>query len=70
MINHIRSEDASRLKSRMSSYAAPHPDKNVVHPPISDDSKSRARMGFNHPQLAAMLSPVKYLVDYIKDPDA
>jgi hypothetical protein len=68
MINHTRSEDASRLKSRMGSYAAPFPDKQVVQPVIAEDSKSRSRMGFNHPELAKMLCPVKYLVDYLKDP--
>ncbi|KAG1721383.1 uncharacterized protein EDB91DRAFT_1064411 [Suillus paluster] len=68
MINHICSEDASRLKSRMGTYAAPHPNKQVVQPVISKDSKSRSRMGFNHPELAKMLCPVKYLVDYTNDP--
>ncbi|KAG1799070.1 hypothetical protein EV424DRAFT_1289381, partial [Suillus variegatus] len=68
MINHMCSEDASRLKSRMGSYAAPNPDKDIVHPPITDNSKSRAQMGFNHVQLGKMLCPAKYLADYIKDP--
>ncbi|KAG1739627.1 hypothetical protein EDD22DRAFT_737809, partial [Suillus occidentalis] len=63
-----RSEDASRLKCRMGSYAAPLPDKQVVQPVIAEDSKSCSRMGFNHPELAKMLCPVKYLADYIKDP--
>lgn len=68
MINHTRSEDASRLKSRMGSYAAPNPDKELIHPPITDDSKSRAQMGFNHVQLGKLLCPAKHLVEYIKDP--
>ncbi|KAG2737697.1 hypothetical protein P692DRAFT_20669020, partial [Suillus brevipes Sb2] len=69
MINHTRSEDASRLKARMGSYAAPHPDKQLVFPPVAaDDSKSRAKMGFNHTQLGKMLCPAKYLDDYSKDP--
>ncbi|KAG1718813.1 uncharacterized protein EDB91DRAFT_1089765 [Suillus paluster] len=68
MINHTRSEDASRLKSHMGSYAAPNPDKELICPPITDDSKSRALMGFNHAQLGKLLCPVKYLVDYIEDP--
>ncbi|KAG2032283.1 hypothetical protein BDR03DRAFT_1015404 [Suillus americanus] len=54
MINHTRSEDASCLKYRMGSYAAPDPDKDLVHPPITDNSKSRAQMGFNHVQLGKM----------------
>ncbi|KAG2337030.1 hypothetical protein BDR05DRAFT_895833 [Suillus weaverae] len=68
MINHTRSEDASCLKCCMGSYAAPFPDKQVVQPVIAKDSKSRSRMGFNHPELAKMLCPVKYLGDYLKDP--
>ncbi|KAG1722129.1 hypothetical protein EDB19DRAFT_2044134 [Suillus lakei] len=67
MINHTRSEDASHLKSRMGSYAAPNPDKKLICPPITDDSKSRAQMGFHHAQLGKLLCPAKYLVEYIKD---
>ncbi|KAG1764281.1 hypothetical protein EV702DRAFT_1205055 [Suillus placidus] len=68
MINHVRSEDASRLKSRMGSYAAPNPDKELICLPITDDSKSHAQMGFNHAQLGKLLCPAKYLVEYTKDP--
>ncbi|KAG2354736.1 hypothetical protein BDR07DRAFT_1305216 [Suillus spraguei] len=68
MINHTRSEDASHLKSRIGSYAAPNPEKELVCPPITDNSKSHAQMGFNHIQLGKMLCPAKYLVDYMKDP--
>ncbi|KAG1772844.1 hypothetical protein EV702DRAFT_1201306 [Suillus placidus] len=68
MINHTRSEDASRLKSRMGSYTAPNPDKELIRPPITDDSKSHAQMGFNHAQLGKLLCPAKYLVEYTKDP--
>ncbi|KAG2122717.1 hypothetical protein BD769DRAFT_1332865, partial [Suillus cothurnatus] len=62
-----RSEDASCLKSRMGSYAAPNPDKDLVSPPIRDDSMSRSKMGFNHPQLGPLLCPAKFLVEYNKD---
>ncbi|KAG1734395.1 uncharacterized protein EDB91DRAFT_1084055 [Suillus paluster] len=55
MINHMRSEDTSRLKSCMGSYAAPNPDKELIHPPITDDSKSCAQMGFNHAQLGKLM---------------
>ncbi|KAG2747049.1 hypothetical protein P692DRAFT_20736700 [Suillus brevipes Sb2] len=67
MINHTRSEDASRLKSRMGTYAAPVPDKALVNPPIGEDSKSRSKMGFNHPQLGPMLCPAKFLGEFNKD---
>ncbi|KAG1813489.1 uncharacterized protein BJ212DRAFT_1275323 [Suillus subaureus] len=52
----------------MGLYAAPFPDKQVVQPVITEDSKSCSRMGFNHPELVKMLCPVKYLVDYLEDP--
>ncbi|KAG1728882.1 hypothetical protein EDD22DRAFT_788967 [Suillus occidentalis] len=68
MINHTRSEDASCLKSRMGTYAAPVPDKALVNPPIGDDSKSHSKMGFNHPQLGTMLCPAKFLGEFNKDP--
>ncbi|KAG1749520.1 hypothetical protein EDB19DRAFT_2036458 [Suillus lakei] len=68
MINHTRSEDASRLKSCMGSYTAPNPDKELICPPITDNSKNHAQMGFNHIQLGKMLCPTKYLANYIKDP--
>ncbi|KAG2127288.1 uncharacterized protein EDB93DRAFT_1109329 [Suillus bovinus] len=67
MINHTRSEDASRLKSRMGTYAAPVPDKALVNPPIGDDSKSHSKMGFNHLQLDPMLCPAQFLIEYNKD---
>ena len=67
-ITHIRTEDGSRLRKVVGSYAAPHPNKQVVQPPVSGETKAgRAHMGFNHPQLGQMLCPVKYLQDYIKD---
>ncbi|KAG2147370.1 hypothetical protein BD769DRAFT_1382415 [Suillus cothurnatus] len=46
---------------------SPNPDKDLVRPPITDNSKSHAQMGFNHVQLGKMLCPAKYLVNYIKD---
>jgi hypothetical protein len=52
----------------MGSYAAPNPNKDLVCPPVADNSKSHAQMGFNHIQLGKMLCPVKYLTSYIKDP--
>jgi len=44
----------SHLKPFIGRYAAPELDDKGLDPPIfSDDKKSRARMGMNHPQLAA-----------------
>ncbi|KAG6371286.1 hypothetical protein JVT61DRAFT_9755 [Boletus reticuloceps] len=70
-VTHIHAEDGSRLRKVVGRYAAPNPDKQVIQPPVSTETKAgRARMGFNHPQLGQMLCPVKYLEDYIKDPHA
>ncbi|KAG2111308.1 uncharacterized protein F5147DRAFT_633526 [Suillus discolor] len=69
IIGQIRSEDASHLKPFIGRYAAADPDNNGLHPPIySDHSKSRARMGMNHPQLAGMLCPIKHMKSYQEKP--
>lgn len=67
MINHTYSKDTSHLKSHMSTYMAPVPDKALINPPIGDDSKSHSKMGFNHLQLGPMLCPAKFLGEYNKD---
>ncbi|KAG1732623.1 uncharacterized protein EDB91DRAFT_1251671 [Suillus paluster] len=44
-------------------------DDKPLKPAIFPESKgSRAKMGFNHPDLALMLCPVKYLAGYQKEP--
>jgi hypothetical protein len=69
IIGQVRSEDASHLKPVIGQYAMPEPDIKSLEPPIfADTQRSRAKMGINHPQLAAMLCPVKYLGEYKKDP--
>ncbi|KAH7921016.1 hypothetical protein BV22DRAFT_1020191 [Leucogyrophana mollusca] len=66
MISHTRSEDSSRIKAQIGRYAAPHPNVKLINPPV--DVKSRDKMGFNHPELCALMINVKHLQDYIKDP--
>ncbi|KAG2130819.1 uncharacterized protein EDB93DRAFT_1263043, partial [Suillus bovinus] len=45
------------------------PEVKGLEPPIfSENKKSRARMGVNHPQLAGMLCPVKHVNAYHADP--
>lgn len=69
IIGQVRSEDASHLKPVIGKYAAPNPDDKDLEPPISaNNHRSRAKMGLNHPQLARMICPVKYLGEYSKDP--
>ncbi|KIK32433.1 hypothetical protein CY34DRAFT_154688, partial [Suillus luteus UH-Slu-Lm8-n1] len=69
IIGQIRSEDASHLKPFIGRYAAADPDDDGLHPPIySDHSKSRAKMGMNHPQLAGMLCPIKHIQSYQNEP--
>ncbi|KAG0702489.1 hypothetical protein DFH29DRAFT_804876 [Suillus ampliporus] len=69
IIGQVHSEDASHLKPVIGQYAAPEPEVKGPEPPIfADNQKSCAKMGINHPQLAAMLCPVKHLGDYLDDP--
>ncbi|KAG2078885.1 hypothetical protein BDR04DRAFT_996840 [Suillus decipiens] len=69
IIGQIHSEDMSHLKPFIGCYAVADPDNNGLHPPIySDHSKSRAKMGMNHPQLAGMLCPIKHIQSYQNEP--
>ncbi|KAJ8586637.1 hypothetical protein M405DRAFT_935269 [Rhizopogon salebrosus TDB-379] len=61
IIGQVRLEDASHLKPVIGQYVAPEPDIKSLEPPIfADTQRSHAKMGINHPQLAAMLCPVNF----------
>ncbi|KAG1729308.1 uncharacterized protein EDB91DRAFT_1060011 [Suillus paluster] len=67
-IKQIHSEDTSKLKPYIGHYVAVEPDMKELEPSIfSNDKKSHARMGINHPQLTAMLCPIKHLTSYNED---
>jgi hypothetical protein len=71
LVTHIRSEDGCRLRKVVGTYAALSPDKQVIQPPVSADTKAgRSRLGFAHAELGALLCPVKYLQEYKADPHA
>ncbi|KAI5982394.1 hypothetical protein EDC04DRAFT_2592883 [Pisolithus marmoratus] len=66
VISQTRLDDASHLRSMISSYAAPHPDKKLVNPPVNARG-SKDRLGFNHPELAHLLCPVRNLWGFLVD---
>ena len=69
IIGQIHSEDASHLKPFIGNYAVAQPEVKGLEPPIfSENKKSCARMGVNHPQLAGMLCLVKHVNAYHADP--
>jgi hypothetical protein len=69
VIGQICSEDASKLKPYIGCYTAFDAENEPLKPAIySDNQKSCAKMGVNHPQLAAMLCPIKHLAAYREDP--
>lgn len=68
IMGQARSDDASHLKNCVAQYAAPDPSDKGLEPPIYADNKSRALLGVNHPQLAAMLCPIKHAKAYHEDP--
>jgi hypothetical protein len=69
VIGQIHSEDTSKLKPYIGCYAALDAENELLKPAIySNNQKSRAKMGVNHPQLAAMLCPIKHLAAYREDP--
>ncbi|KAI6137267.1 hypothetical protein F5141DRAFT_1060129 [Pisolithus sp. B1] len=66
VISWTRSDDASHLRSMISSYAAPHPDKKLVDPPVNARG-SKDRLGFNHLELTCLLFPVRNLQGFLED---
>ncbi|KAF8546519.1 hypothetical protein OG21DRAFT_1527777 [Imleria badia] len=71
VIMHIRSKDGCHLHKLVGTYAAPDPNNQVVQPPVSADTKAgHSQMGFAHPELGALLCPVKYLQEFKADPHA
>ncbi|KAI5991691.1 hypothetical protein F5J12DRAFT_727248 [Pisolithus orientalis] len=62
----MRSDDASHLKPMISAYAAPHPDKKLIDPPVNTKS-SKDRLGFNHAELTQLLCPVRSLQALLAD---
>jgi hypothetical protein len=68
IMGQVRSDDTSHLKNCIVQYAAPDPSDKGLEPPIYADNKSRVLLGVNHPQLAAMLCPIKHAKAYHEDP--
>ncbi|KAG1805027.1 uncharacterized protein HD556DRAFT_1437185 [Suillus plorans] len=67
-LGHILSE-VRKLTLQNWRYAALDAVNHPLTPAIySDNQRSRAMMGVNHPQLAGMLCPIKHLVAYCKNP--
>jgi len=62
-----RSDDATRLKSHIRHYAAPHPSVSGISPPIIAGT-SRAHLGVNHPVLAGFLCPITAVQSFMDDP--
>lgn len=67
VINHTRSDDASHLRPVIGSYAAPHPEKKVLDPPVQPRGE-KDRLGFNHPELAPLLCPIRNLQEMLDNP--
>ncbi|KAH7884198.1 hypothetical protein F5I97DRAFT_2047764 [Phlebopus sp. FC_14] len=66
-IKATRSDDAARLRDKMTYYAAPNPSVAGISPPIPPGS-SKTQMGFNHVFLASLLCPIESVSSFISDP--
>ncbi|KAH7883359.1 hypothetical protein F5I97DRAFT_1815300 [Phlebopus sp. FC_14] len=66
-IKATRSDDAARLRDKMTYYAAPNPSVVGISPPIPSGS-SKTQMGFNHVFLASLLCPIESVSSFISDP--
>ncbi|KAI5984379.1 hypothetical protein EDC04DRAFT_2591064 [Pisolithus marmoratus] len=63
----VWSDHASHLKKVIGMYTTPYPDKKSSEPPLGSN-ESHSRMGFNHPELACLLCPVKHLSSFLDNP--
>ncbi|KAG2121684.1 hypothetical protein BD769DRAFT_1671308 [Suillus cothurnatus] len=68
IMGQVHSDDTSHLKNCIAQYAAPDPSDKGLEPPIYADNKSHMLLSVNHPQLAAMLCPIKHAKAYHEDP--
>ncbi|KAI6008731.1 hypothetical protein F5J12DRAFT_782184 [Pisolithus orientalis] len=66
VISQMQSDNASHLKPMIPAYAAPHPDKKLVDPPVNVKS-SKDRLGFNHAELTQLLCLVRSLQALLAD---
>ncbi|KIN94625.1 hypothetical protein M404DRAFT_34847 [Pisolithus tinctorius Marx 270] len=66
VISWMQSDDASHLKPMIAAYAAPHPDKKLVDPPVNVKG-SKDRLGFNHAELTQLLCLVRSLQALLAD---
>ncbi|KAG1742279.1 uncharacterized protein EDB91DRAFT_1051986 [Suillus paluster] len=67
-MSQVQSDDTSHLKTCIGQYAAPRPTDEGLSPTIFTDNKSCAKLGVNHPQLAALLCPIKHVKAFHEDP--
>ncbi|KAF7782960.1 hypothetical protein Agabi119p4_2336 [Agaricus bisporus var. burnettii] len=60
--------DAHRMKERITTYVDRILPNRKLEPPLTLTHKKELCMGWNHPQLAALLIPLKYLGAYKENP--
>ncbi|KAL4081268.1 hypothetical protein V8B97DRAFT_1913355 [Scleroderma yunnanense] len=67
VMQRVQSDDTSQLKKVIASYVTPYLDKKGLNPPLAPNKCCRWT-GFNHPELACLLCPVKHLPLFLDDP--
>jgi len=67
IINCTRSDDVSHLHPVIGSYVAPDPEKKALDPPVQPGT-TKDRLGFNHPELARLLCPIRHLQEMLDNP--
>ena len=65
IINATRSNDCTRLRREICTYAAPDPTVSAVSPPIH--AGNATQLGLNHPVLARMICPIEAIMEYEAD---
>ncbi|KAI6045846.1 hypothetical protein EDC04DRAFT_2547814, partial [Pisolithus marmoratus] len=66
-IQGVHLDDATCLKAHVRTYAAPHPLKASLKPPLSTTG-TRSAFGLHHPVLTTLLCPSSVWKEYFDDP--
>ena len=65
IISATRSNDCTRLRREIGTYAAPDPTVAAVSPLIHGSNATQ--LGLNHPVLARMICPIEAVMEYETD---
>ena len=66
--NRLRSDDSGHLNKNILNYILEDPS-DVLQPHIDSGTKKSQTRGYYHPQIGALIVPLKYYRRYMRDPE-